>query len=112
MKKRTFNPSGLVYSTNPDLNLQKNEEEVTLLHPSEQKLFVATDKKNRSGKVVTLITGFTGSKTDSEKLAASLRSHCGCGGSVKDGEIIIQGNNTEKVIQWLKKNNYTQVKKI
>ena len=107
-----MNPSGLVYSTNPDLNLQHNEEEVVTLLPAEQKLIAGTDKKDRGGKVVTFIKGFTGKTADLEQLGKSIRTYCGCGGTVKEGEIIIQGDHKEKVVTWLLQNGYGVVKKI
>lgn len=110
--KKFTNPTGLVYSTNPDLNLQQNDEEVITLPQGEQKLFVLTDKKNRGGKVVTVISGFSGKKTDLEELGKLIRSHCGSGGSVKENEIIIQGDHKEKIVQWLKQKGYSLVKKI
>ncbi len=112
-KKKIINPQGLVYSTNPDINLQQiTAEEVVTLPASGQKLFVGTDKKNRGGKVVTFITGFTGKKEDLEELGKSLRSFCGSGGTAKEGEIIIQGDHKEKVVRWLHQNGYLEVKKI
>jgi translation initiation factor 1 len=114
MRKKKFIPlTGLVYSTNPDINLQQiSAEEVITLPASSQKLFVGTDKKNRGGKVVTFITGFIGKKEALEELGKSVRSFCGSGGSVKEGEIIIQGDHKEKVVRWLQQNGYLEVKKI
>ena len=112
-KKRFMNPAGLVYSTNPDLNLeQRNEEEIKTPPVSNQQLHVATDKKNRAGKVVTLITGFVGRNEDLEELGKSIKSFCGSGGTVKEGSIIIQGDHKEKVVRWLQQNGYVGLKKI
>ena len=77
-----------------------------------QKLRVRLDTKRRAGKAVTLIEGFAGSQKDLEELGKKLKTYCGTGGSVKDNQIIIQGDQREKVIQWLKKNGYSQAKKI
>jgi Translation initiation factor 1 (eIF-1/SUI1) and related proteins len=110
--KKSMNPSGLVYSTNPDLNLQQNEEDIVTAPPAEQKLIAGTDKKNRGGKVVTFIKGFSGKTTDLEQLGKSIRTFCGSGGTVKEGEIIIQGDHKEKVVKWLIGNGYILAKKI
>ena len=104
---------GLVYSTNPDFKIETAsfEEQVTL-EPEVQKLRINVDKKQRAGKIVTLVTGFIGLEKDREELGKKLKSFCGTGGSVKDGEIIIQGDNRDKVLQWLLKNEYKLTKKI
>ena len=112
VNKKFTNPGGLVYSTNPDLNLQQPTEEQNTLPPNEQKLFAGTDKRNRGGKIVTFIKGFSGTTPDLEKLGKSLRTFCGSGGTVKEGEIIIQGDHKEKVLKWLQQNGYSHVKKI
>ncbi len=113
-KKITLNTlGGLVYSTNPDFNLEETSNEVTeTLQPSQQKLKILLDKKQRAGKKVTLIEGFIGSQSDLEELGKKLKSFCGTGGAVKDGEIIIQGDNKDKALQWLQKNGYSSSKKI
>ena len=77
-----------------------------------QKLRIRLDTKHRAGKAVTLINGFIGKEEDVEDLGKKLKSFCGTGGSAKDGEIIVQGDQREKVMQWLVKNGYKQVKKI
>ena len=102
---------GVVYSTNSDFNYQNNqEEEEDTLPPQQQNLKVFLDKKQRKGKVVTLITGFIGTEEDLKTLAKMLKTKCGVGGSAKDGEIIIQGNFRDKVIQLLSTDGY-KVKK-
>ena len=92
----------VVYSTNPDFNydMDDDQEQVTL-DKSKQNLRVSLDRKNRGGKVVTLITGFVGKM---------LKSKCGVGGSAKDGEIIVQGDFKQKVIDLLIKEGYTKTK--
>jgi translation initiation factor 1 len=99
--------SGLVYSTDPNFKIAEEEiEEQQTLPANEQKLTIKLDTKHRAGKAVTLITGFIGKENDIEELGKKLKSFCGTGGSVKDGEIIVQGDNREKIKQWLHKNGY------
>lgn len=89
----------LVYSTNPDLNIHEEDrrDNVETLPPSKQKLTVYLDRRNRGGKTVTLVKGFRGCEGDLSELGRTLRSRCGTGGSVKDGEIIIQGDCRDRV---------------
>jgi len=103
---------GLVYSTDPNFKLPEadNEEQETIL-PAQQKLRIRLDTKQRAGKAVTLIQDFIGANKDLEDLGKKLKSFCGTGGSVKDGEIIVQGDNRDKILQWLLKNGYTNAKK-
>lgn len=104
---------GLVYSTDPNFLLpQESQEEIITLTPSQQKLRILLDKKQRAGKMVSLITGFTGSDSDLELLGKQIKTVCGTGGSVKEGEIIIQGDHRDKILQWLLKNGYSLSKKI
>lgn len=111
--KKNNSFGGLVYSTDPNFKPEaKSEEEEDTLLPSQQKIKVRLDKKNRGGKAVTLIEGFAGKEIDRQDLGKKLKAFCGTGGSAKDGEIIIQGDNRDKVLQWLQKNGYTQAKKI
>ena len=113
IRKKINSLGGLVYSTNPHLKIgEESFDEQLTLDPAVQKLRVILDKKQRAGKMVTLVTGFTGLEKDREELGKKLKSFCGTGGSVKDGEIIIQGDNRDKVMQWLVKNGYKLVKKI
>ena len=104
---------GLVYSTNPDFKLEEtaNNQQETLA-AAQQKLRILLDKKQRAGKKVTLIEGFIGAENDMEELGKKLKAFCGTGGSVKDGEILVQGDNRDKVLQWLQKNGYAAARKI
>jgi translation initiation factor 1 len=104
---------GLVYSTDPDFKLPgMNNDETETLPVAQQKLKVVLDKKQRAGKMVTLVEGFIGKQTDAEELGKKLKSFCGTGGAVKDGEIMVQGDNRDKVLQWLQKNGYTSARKL
>ena len=89
---------GMVYSTNPDFQF---EEEVVIeqetLAPKDQKLIVAIDRKGRGGKQVTVVSGFVGKEEDLEALGKTLKTKCGVGGSAKDGEILIQGDQRDKI---------------
>lgn len=103
----------VVYSTNPDFRYETHdEEEASTLPPSQQKLRVQLDRKNRGGKVVTLVTGFTGSDDDLKELGRLLKSKCGVGGTAKDGELIVQGDFKQKVLDLLKQAGYTQTKPV
>ena len=101
----------VVYSTNPDFEYEYDEEnEDETLENNQQDLRVMLDKKNRKGKAVTLVTGFVGTSDDLKDLGKMLKSKCGVGGTAKDGEIIIQGDFRDKVVDLLKKEDY-KVKK-
>ncbi len=97
----------VVYSTNPDFQ-KENETDIeqNTLTPADQNLKVIRETKGRNGKTVTLITGFAGSKAELNKIGKQLKSQCGTGGAVKNGEIIIQGDFCDKVIQDLKARGY------
>ena len=101
----------VVYSTNPDFSyeMDDDEEQVTL-EATRQNLRVQLDRKNRGGKVVTLITGFVGTDNDLKELGKLLKTKCGVGGSAKEGEIIVQGDFKQKILEILKKEGYTQTK--
>ena len=98
---------GVVYSSNPDFKYEGEREEAgETPEPSQQKLYVSLDKKNRKGKVVTLVEGFTGKEQDLKDLGKDLKSKCGSGGTAKDGEIIIQGDFKDRVVKMLKDKGY------
>jgi translation initiation factor 1 len=103
---------GVVYSTSSefDYQYQQNQVEETL-SAKQQNLRVSLDKHARAGKQVTLVTGFSGTADDLEKLGKLIKTKCGVGGSVKDGEVVIQGDLRDKVLQLLIKEGYEKSKR-
>lgn len=102
---------GVVYSTSADFDYQTNEpEEAETLAPAEQVLRVRIEKKGRGGKTATLVSGFVGTSADLADLGRTLKSKCGVGGSVKDGEILVQGDFRERVVSLLRAMGYTGTK--
>ena len=98
---------GMVYSTNPNFEYTTSqEEEPTTLPPQQQNLRVWLDRKHRGGKTVTLVKGFIGTDDDLTELGRMLKSKCGVGGSAKDGEIIIQGDHRDRVVDLLTQAGY------
>jgi len=111
-KQQSKNRVNIVFSTNPDFQYQYDApEEQETLPPARQNLRVMLDKKNRNGKSVTLVTGYVGTQDDLSELAKELKSKCGVGGSTKDGEILVQGDFRDKVLQLLLQKGY-RAKKI
>ena len=110
-KKNKPDTKGIVYSTDPNFSFEQEKTIAITLQPEQQKLKIRLDSKHRAGKAVTLVEGFVGNEEDLGELGKKLKSFCGTGGSAKDGEIIIQGDQREKVLQWLVKNGYKNVKK-
>jgi len=109
--KKTRSDFNFVFSTNSDF--QPNQEDETpeeTLAPNQQKLRVMIDRKKRKGKSVTLIVGFEGNEDDLKELGKYLKSKCGVGGSVKNYEIIVQGNQKDKVVKLLLEKGYSQTK--
>ncbi len=98
---------GMVFSTNPDFEYNTtDEQEQELIEPSQQNLRVWLDRKQRAGKVVTLVKGFVGPEDALTELARLLKTKCGVGGSAKDGEIVIQGDHRDRVVDILTKGGY------
>ncbi len=110
---KKFKPDsrGFVFSTDPDFKFKENRNltENTLL-ASEQKIKIRLDTKHRAGKAVTLITNFTGTEFDLIDLEKKVKNFCGTGGSIKNFEIIIQGDQRQKLLQWFHKNGYNHTK--
>jgi translation initiation factor 1 len=109
-KKNKSLGSPLVYSTDPNYMPPSQEEIIDTLPPAEQPLRVMLETKHRAGKTVTIVYGFVGTEEDMNGLGKALKNHCGTGGSVKDGEIIIQGDHRQKVFQFLKQKGYQKAK--
>lgn len=106
-KKNKPDTRGFVFSTDPSFRFEEEQrEEQATLAPEKQKLIITLDTKHRGGKTVTLVKGFVGQETDLEELGKKIKQYCGTGGSVKDGEIIIQGDQRPKIKDFLTKNKY------
>ena len=101
----------IVYSTNPDFQYSTDEkEEIDTLPKQQQKLRVSIEKNHRGGKTVTIVKNFVGNEDDLKELGRLLKTKCGVGGTAKEGEILVQGEFKEKIIELLKKEGYTQTK--
>ena len=112
MSKKKANSGGIVYSTDP--NFRREEEPLPEASPEsrQQKLQVRLDTRRRAGKAVTLVEGFIGPAAELAELGRLLKTHCGTGGSVKDGMVIIQGDQRDKITQWLIAKGFTATKRI
>jgi translation initiation factor 1 len=98
---------GIVYSTDPSFAYkEQSSEENHTLPANQQQLYVWLESKGRNGKTVTLIKGFKGKAADLEEMSGNLKKACGTGGSVKEGEIIVQGDFREKIIAYLTAKGY------
>ena len=104
---------GVVFSTNTDFNYQTedSEQEQDTLPKEKQRLIVGIDRRNRGGKTVTLVSGFVGTADDLAELGRTLKVKCGVGGSAKDGEITVQGDLRDKVVNLLHSMGYTLAKR-
>ncbi len=105
MRENKKKRKGVMYSTNPDFDYEYEDDEIKTLPPENQNLKVCIDK-HRAGKIAVIIKGFIGTTEDLKTLGKALKSKCGVGGSAKNGEIIIQGNVRDKVMEILKKERY------
>ena len=110
-KKKLYTTNSIVYSTDSNFKTDQKTEESVTLPVQDQLLKVRLDAKHRGGKMVTLVEGFSGTEADLEQLGKQLKSYCGTGGSVKNNEIIIQGDHLEKVLLYLNKRGYKNTKK-
>ncbi|MBK7035561.1 MAG: translation initiation factor [Bacteroidetes bacterium] len=106
MAKKNNDKFGFVFSTDPDFKFEKDKEKQNTLPPQQQDLRVWLEKNHRGGKTACVIKNFIGSDEDLEKLGKELKTKCGTGGSVKDGEIIIQGDQRKKLGEILTKLGY------
>ena len=105
-KKNKPDIKGFVYSTDPNFHFEEEKRNEQVLAPAQQKLKVLLETKHRAGKAVTVVYGFVGKPDELELLGKQLKGYCGTGGSVKDGEVIVQGDQRDKVMQWLLKSGY------
>ncbi len=110
-KKNKPDNRGFVFSTDPNFRFEEEAGAQETIAPALQKLKVRLETKHRAGKAVTLVEGFIGTEDDLAELGKKLKNSCGTGGSAKDGEIIIQGDQRDKVMQWLEKNGFKNVRK-
>ncbi len=106
MSKKNKSTDGIVYSTNQDFKYSTTPSNSATIPPQQQDLRIFLDKKSRGGKTVTLIAGFIGKEADLEKLGKELKSKCGVGGTVKDGEILIQGDHRDRILMLLQAAGY------
>ncbi len=110
-KKKKKDRDGFVFSTDPDFEYRYEAEDPDELPAGRQKLRVLLDRKKRKGKEVTLVTGFVGPEDSLKDLGKLLKSKCGVGGSVKEGEILIQGDHRDRVVELLKAEGFSNTKK-
>ncbi|MFN3556710.1 MAG: translation initiation factor [Bacteroidales bacterium] len=102
--KRTL--GNIVYSTNKDFDFNIQEEETQTLAPQQQNLKIMLSKKGRGGKTVTVVAGFVGAEKDLDELARLLKNKCGVGGAAKEGEILLQGDHRDKILEFLTREGY------
>ncbi len=102
---------GMVFSTNPEFEQEEEFTEEVSISNNQQTLYVSFDKKQRKGKVVTLVQGFEGSEADLLSLGKLLKNKCGAGGTAKEGAILVQGNFVAKIMEILAKEGFNVKKK-
>lgn len=106
MSNKNKNRDGIVYSTNQDFDYTAEEQDnSSSLEPHQQQLKIYLDRK-AGGKLLSRVTGFVGSDSDMNELGSKLKKLCGGGGSIKDGEILIQGDHRDKILNWLIQEKY------
>lgn len=110
-KKTKPDTRGFVYSTDPNFSFEPEPDQLETLPPAQQRLKLRLDTKQRAGKAVTLVEGFVGTDNDLQELGKKLKTYCGTGGSAKDRLIIVQGDQRQKLLLWLLKNDYKLTKK-
>ncbi len=111
MSNKNKKRDGIVFSTNPDFVYQQEEEAAEVALPkNQQKLRIHLERKG-GGKDLSVVRGYVGPEDELEALGKTLKVKCGTGGSVKDGEILVQGDNRDKILQYLLKEGFTQTKK-
>jgi translation initiation factor 1 len=106
MMSKKNNSDGIVYSTNKNFSYSSQPHQAASVSANQQDLKVFLDKKNRGGKTVTIVAGFKGKESELEKIAKELKSKCGVGGSVKEGQILIQGDHRDRIISILTASGY------
>ena len=111
-RKNKADKNGFVYSTDPGFRFEEEQQAQITLPVDQQRLRIWLDSKQRGGKTVTLVTGFVGKDEDLQDLGRQLKAFCGTGGAAKDGEVIVQGDQRDKVLQWLQKKGYKQAKRM
>lgn len=111
MAKNKPTQSGIVYSTDLSFRVTEEEYDGITLQANQQLLKIKLETKQRAGKAVTIIDGFVGTVADAEALGKKLKAYCGTGGSVKENQLLVQGDNRDKILQWLNKNGYSKAKK-
>jgi translation initiation factor 1 len=111
-KKNKPDARGYVFSTDPSFSFEEENKSTETLPPAQQPLRIILDTKRRAGKIVTIVYGFKGNNDDLELLGKKLKNYCGTGGSVKESEIIVQGDQRDKILQWLQKNDYKKACKL
>lgn len=111
MRKKKPDSNGIVYSTDPNFRPEEEPVPRESLENRQQRLLVRLDTKQRAGKAVTLVEGFIGPEAELDALGRQLKTHCGTGGSVKDGFIIIQGDQREKITSWLIAKGFSSTKR-